>query len=74
MADDHQIATAPEPGPLAADAEGDADVDAVTERVLEESEAPGSIPEVTDTKSTTTAKGKKARSAASEPTETDEAP
>jgi eukaryotic-like serine/threonine-protein kinase len=41
--------------------------------VLEESEAPGSIPEVTDTKSTTT-KGKKARAAAAEPAETDEAP
>ena len=42
--------------------------------VLEESEAPGSIPEVTDTRPTSTAKGKKARPAASEATETDEAP
>ncbi len=37
VADDHQIATAPEPGPLAVD--DDVDVDADTQRLLEESEA-----------------------------------
>ena len=39
MADDHQIATAPEPGRLADDADVDAVTDANTERALEESEA-----------------------------------
>ena len=39
MADDHQIDTAPELGAVAVDAEGDVDVDADTERVLEDSEA-----------------------------------
>jgi hypothetical protein len=41
--------------------------------VLEESDEPGSIPEVTDAKSTST-KGKKGRPAATEAAETDEAP